>query len=330
MKTTTELSKQGEGYIFCSYGREKYLKDALVSIQTLRRYDTERPVALCCSSEHAELLEKWKLGGSVDHIEVIPKEHQSIVGFKHNLHQYMLYDYNMYLDSDMIWCKDPDPLWFSLKPYGYTITGHDSADVFYGAAKSARISLDILLRRRQRTLKRFGLTHLYRVQTGIMYAADQELTAEVDRLASEYLSRKDETHFVNRSNEAGRKLESCEWSLGMAMTALKLYVYPWFNGYESIQLDYIHKMVNHDNDFWEVQVKYYCNPFIYGLRGLKTKTMRTLLYSLFSALPRSQDHMWVTPYILHFGWKHQKKYFDRFAEQMWKEMTAEPPKVEKE
>lgn len=329
MDTSTKLSKQKEGYVFCSYGQQKYLKDALVSIRTLRRFDRKRPVTLCCSRGHADQLAEWDLLHMVDHIEVLPDEHQSIVGFKHNLHEYMFYDCNMYLDSDMIWCKDPDPLWYSLKPYEYTITGHESADVFYGASKSVRISSDILLGRRQRTLRRFGLTHLYRVQTGVMYAADKTVTAEVNRLATEYLSRKDETHFVSRSSEAGRRLESCEWSLGMAMSAMKLFVYPWFNGYESVQLDYIHDMVKHDEEFRDVKVKYYCNPFIYDLRGLKIKSLRTLLQGILSVLPRSRDHMWVTPYILHFGWKHQKEYFNRFAEVEWNKLTANLQKAGK-
>jgi len=310
-------SRDREGYIYCSYGKEKYLKSAFVSASTIRRYDEDRPIALMCSREHAALIDAWGFNDFFDQVNILDEEHQSIVGFKHNLHRYMPYDYNMYLDSDIIWCRHPDHLWHAFKPYGYTITGQDSADVFYGAPKNAKIFLDLLLRRRQRTLNKFDLHHLYRVQTGIMYASDYDLTKKVDDLATRYLRQKEETHFVSRTTEAGRSLESCEWSLGMAMTKLKLYVYPWFNGYESPQLDYIHGMVEHDDEYREVMVQHYSNPFIQQLRGLKSKALRKILLSIFSLLPRSMDHMWVTPYALHFGWKHQKEYYFDFADKHW-------------
>lgn len=317
MNPKTEPSQSSEGYVYSSYGKEKYLKSAFVSASTIRRYDNDRPIALMCSREHALLIDEWGLGDFFDKVDILDDAHQSIVGFKHNLHLYMPFERNMYLDSDMIWCRQPDALWQAFKPFGYTITGQDSADVFYGAPKNAKILVDLVLRRRQRTLKKFNMPHLYRVQTGIMYAADEDLTRKVDELAANYLKRKDETHFVSRTTEAGRSLESCEWSLGMAMTELKLYVYPWFNGYESPQLDYIHGMVEHDDEYHEVSVEHYLNPFIQAMRGLKSKALRKTLLTIFSILPRSMDHMWVTPYVLHFGWKHQKHYFFEFANRHW-------------
>lgn len=317
MNSETKSSQSGEGYVYSSYGKEKYLKSAFVSASTIRRYDTDRPIALMCSREHADLIDEWGLNNFFDRIEILDEKHQSIVGFKHNLHLYMPFDHNMYLDSDMIWCRNPDSLWHAFKPYGYTITGQDSADVFYGAPKNAKVFLDLILRRRQRTLKRFDLPHLYRVQTGIMYAADRDLTQKVDELAGKYLTHKDRTHFVSRTTEAGRSLESCEWSLGMAMSKLKLFVYPWFNGYESPQLDFIHGMVEHDRDYNNVLVQYYCNPFIQAMRGLKSAALRRTLLSIFSLLPRAMDHMWVTPYVLHFGWKHQKEHYFEFATRQW-------------
>jgi len=186
--------------------------------------------------------------------------------------------------------------------------------------------MDILLRRRQKTLKKFGLSHLYRVQTGIMYAADPGITEKVDRLAAGYLSKKDQTHFVSWTNEAGRSLESCEWSLGMAMSELKLFVYPWFNGYESPQLDFIDGLTKYDNDFRNVSCKYYCNPFMHGLRGIQPSKFRNFIKSLFFFLPRSDDHFWCTPYILHFGWSHQKSFFNAFAEREWERFKKEKVK----
>lgn len=316
-----------EGYIFTSYGKSKYLRDAIVSANTIRRYDTKRPIALYCSSEHVQKIDDYGLSGVFDVVEEIDEKFQSITGFKHNLHEFMPFDRNMYLDSDMIWCRNPDRLWHAFEPFPYTITGQESADVFYGAPKNIGVMMDILLRRRQKTLKRYGLTHLYRVQTGIMYAADQEMTKKVNDLAKKYLSEQDQTHFVSRTNEAGRTLESCEWSLGMAMTKLELFVYPWFNGMESPQLDFIHGMTKHDPDFSDVQCLYYCNPFMHGLRGIPSAATRKLILNLFYFMPRSRDHMWVTPYVLHFGWSHQKSYFNAFAEDEWAKLREEKERL---
>jgi hypothetical protein len=306
-----------EGYIFTSYGKKKYLKHAFVSASTIRRYDKKRPVALVCSKEHFDYINKNNLNAFFDRIEILSEEHESIVGFKHNLDQYMLFDRNMYLDSDMIMCRRPQNLWHRLLPYGFTITGQESADVFHGGHKSLNIFWDILFRRRQKTLKKFDISHLYRVQTGIMYASDLNLTQNILSKARYYFQNKKRTHFVSRINESGRKLESCEWSLSMAMSKLELYVTPWFDGYESPQLDFIEGLTTYDEYFTNVQCKYYCNPFIHGLRGLKSDFLRNVLLTLFSVLPRSMDHIWVSPYILHFGWKHQKKYYDEFARKQW-------------
>lgn len=318
MDTEVTSSHSREGYIYTSYGKEKYLKSAIISAHTVRRYDQQRPIALMCSREHAHTIEEWGLTDFFDVVNILDVKHQSIVGFKHNLHLYMPFEHNMYLDSDMIWCRDPESLWHAFRPYGYTITGQDSADVFYGAPKNAKIFFDLILRRRQRTLKKFNLPHLYRVQTGIIYAADKDLTKRVNDLASQFLNQKDETHFVSRTTEAGRSLESCEWSLGMAMSKLKLFVYPWFNGYESPQLDYIHGMVKHDVEYKEVYVQHYLSPFVQAFRGLKSNALKKILLSVFSLFPKSLDHMWVTPYVLHFGWKHQKDYFFNFVDHIWK------------
>ncbi len=313
--------KKPDGYIYSSYGAEKYLKDAIISARTLRRYDRNRPLALVCCEKHRELLKSYPFEHPFDHILTLETEHQSIVGFKHNLHHYMPFQRNLYLDSDMIWCRDPDKVWLALRPYPYTITGQESADVFFGAHKNIGILIDILLRRRQRTLKKFGLTYLARVQTGIIYAADPGVTRDVNLLASDLMKRKSETHFVSRKREKGRTLESCEWSLGMAVSRLNLFVYPWFNAQESIQLDFIRPLTIFNDDFTNVACKYYCNPFIHSLRGIKNNPIRKLLFSLFRVLPRSNDHIWVTPYVLHFGWRHQKNWFDEFAAREWHKLN---------
>lgn len=319
---TNREDKQPEGYVYSSYGSEKYVKHAIISALTLRRYDQMRPIALVCSQSHMKLIRSLTVEIPFDMIIQMDKDHQSIIGFKHNLHKYMPYQKNLYLDSDMIWCRNPDNVWLALKPFPYTITGQESADVFFGSHKSFSIVFDILLGRRQRTLRRLSLDYLARVQTGVMYAADYAITEKINRQADEFLDKKEQTHFVSRKKEKGRNLESCEWSLGLSVSKLGLFVYPWFNAQESIQLDFIHALTKRNRDFTSVQCKYYCNPFIHSLRGINNQLIRNSLLLLFRVLPRSRDHMWVTPYILHFGWGHQKKYYDEFVSNEWKKLTS--------
>lgn len=314
--------KQPEGYVYSSYGSEKYVKDAIISVLTLRRYDPIRPVALVCSHSHLKLIQNMPVENPFDMIVQMDEEHQSIIGFKHNLHLYMPFQRNLYLDSDMIWCRNPDNVWHALRPFPYTITGQESADVFFGSHKNFGIVFDILLGRRQRTLRRLSLDYLARVQTGVMYAADYAITEQVNRKASEFLDKKDQTHFISRKKEKGRNLESCEWSLGLAVTKLGLFVYPWFNAQESIQLDFIQHLTKRNRNFTSVQCKYYCNPFIHSLRGVNNQLARNFLFLLFGVLPRCRDHMWVTPYVLHFGWRHQKRYYDEFVSNEWEKLTS--------
>src|SRR5699024_10807038 len=136
----------------------------------LRRHDNERPVALVCVKKHKELLEEYHLAGLFDIIHVLDSERASIVGFKHNIHEYMIFQKNIYLDSDIIWCKNPDDLWRSFEPYEFTVTGTQVSDHFFGGAKNVGIIKDVILQKRRRTLDHFGLTYLSRVQTGLMYA----------------------------------------------------------------------------------------------------------------------------------------------------------------
>lgn len=312
-----------EGYIYTSWGDVKYLKHVVSSVVSLRRYDRKRPVALVCTEQQMMLLQEQQLEGLFDRILPIEKKHASITGFKHNLYKYMPFDRNLFLDSDIIWCRSPDPLWVSLSPYPFTITGVQRADNFFGAPKNIGVLRDILLRRRERTLRRFGLTYLSRVQSGMIYASDIKLTSRVCKLASDYLKKIDQTHFQSRLRESGRDEESCEWSLAMAMSRLNVPVYPWHLAHESPQLDYIEEYVEHDPDFEEVSCTYYSDPFVYNLRGLKQRWFRRILMAFAGLAPGKLDQMKVTPYCLHFGWLHQKQPFQEFSERTWKRLTAE-------
>lgn len=322
MKSIIKEKLGEEGYVYKSYGHPKYLKHVVASVSTLRRYDENRPVALVCTEKHRSILEKNNLTHLFDVIYDLHKEHTSIVGFKHNFYNYLFFDRTLFLDSDIIWCKNPDALWKSLQPYDFTITGNMIADNFFGAPKSGKVIIDVLLRRRQRTLKKFGLSYLSRAQTGMMYASDFTQTKKVCELAKDMLKQINETHFQSRIKEKGRTEESCEWSLAMAMAKLDIPVYPWLQGHNSPQLDYIEMLTEHDEDFEYVKCKYFSHRFVYSLRGLKKGWKKKLLMWFFSLYPSFGDYMMVTPYCLHFGWYHEKKPFLEFSERIWNRLQS--------
>lgn len=321
MLTTIKKDKKAkEGYIYVSYGHPKYLKHTLASVTSLRRYDKKRPIALVCSEKQRKILEEKGLDSIFDVLYPLPEEHASIVGFKHNIHHYLFFERNLFLDSDIIWCKNPDALWVSFSPYEFTITGNLISDHFFGSAKGLGVLKDIFLGRRRKTLKRFGLTYLSRVQSGMMYSSDYTTTKKVCELASEMLSRKDETHFKSRTMEQGRTMESCEWSLAMAMSKMNIPVFPWLQGHNSPQLDYIADLTEHDEDFQYVACKYYNDEFVYSLRGLKSSWLRNFIISIVRYLPGKGDYLITTPYCIHFGWYHEKKPFNTFAEKNWQKL----------
>jgi hypothetical protein len=311
-----------EGYVFHSYGPDRYVKHAVASVYTLRRHDPDRPVALFCPENHRALLERRGLDVHFDVLEDLPPRHQSIVGFKHHLHRFKPFDRSLFVDADMIWCRDPDPLWHQFAAFSFTATGLQNADHFFGGPKGLGVLVDMLLGRRRRTLRRFGLTALPRVQAGMIYAQDDDTTQEVAEHASYFLDHVDETHFRSRLNE-GRSEETCEWSLAMAMSGLDLQVYPWLQGRNSPQLDYIDALVEHDEVFREVTYRFYTSPFTYSLRGIPNEGLRDTLLALAEKMPRMGEYMTFTPYVLHFGWLHQKEPFYDFAERAWAHVTEE-------
>jgi hypothetical protein len=233
----------------------------------------------------------------------------------------MPFQQNLFLDSDIVWCRNPDPLWTRMSTYKFTITGTQTADIFFGGHKGLFVLADVLLQRRKKTLQKFGLSYLSRVQAGMIYTSDKSLTKRVSDAAKEYFSQKDATHFVSRTAEKGRNDESCEWSLAMAMSALNLQVFNWLNGYESPQLDYISDYTSHDSEFKKVNCLYYSNRFVYDLKGIRQPVVRKVLIKLISLLPGKGDHFYVTPYCLHFGWLKEKKVLNRFSEKSWIELT---------
>lgn len=317
-----EGKKQQEGYVYVSYGKEKYLGHVIASVYSLRRYDRYRPVAIVCDKGHVDLLKTTGLDQLFEVIHEIGPEHCSIVGFKHHTHRFLFFEKNLFLDSDIIWCKNPDRLWASLAPYPFTITGHLKADIFFGAPKGLAILKVILFGQRKKTLRTFGLNYLSRVQSGIMYSRDTELTRQVSEQASEYLRNIDQTHFQSRLKESGRNMESCEWSLAMAMSKLQLPVYPWMIGQESAQLDFISNYTEYDEDFKEVRCKFYTDGFVYSLRGLQQPWLQRFLTWIAGWSPGKSDFMMVTPYCLHFGWLHDKKPFLDFADRIYEGLKS--------
>lgn len=309
-----------EGYVFHSYGPDRYVKHAVASAHTLRRFDDDRPVALVCPEHHRALLERRRLDGFFDVVEDLAPKHRSITGFKHHLHEFKAFERSLFLDADMVWCRDPDPLWQQFGAFPFTATGQQNADHFFGGPKGPAVVLDILLGRRRRTLQHFGLTSLPRVQAGMIYAEDAEVTRNVCQAAAEFLDRGDETHFRSRLKE-GRNEETCEWSLALAMSKLGLHVFPWLQGQNSPQLDYIDGLTQHDPDFRDVSYTLYTNSFVYSLRGIPNANLRDFFLSVAEYLPGWGEYTVVTPYVLHFGWLHQKQAFEEFAERTWAQLT---------
>ena len=112
----------------------------------------------------------------------------------------------------------------------------------------------------------------------------------------------------------------------MAMSNMKLHVFPWFQGHNSPQLDFIEGLTEYDTDFNNVVCKYYSNRFVYMLRGLSNPTLKKFLIDFFSALPGKGDYMDVTPYVLHFGWLHHKQPFREFSARTWKKLIQNTQK----
>ncbi len=309
-------SRLPEGYVLHVYGAERFVEHAVASVLTLRRHDADRPVALYCTEAQKALLERHHLDVLFERVEVLPEAHRSIVGFKHHLYRFKPYDRALFVDADMVWCRDPEPLWQTLAAHAFTATGLERADAFFGGPKGAGILIDWLLDRRRRTMRAFGLTHLPRVQAGMIYAADDETTRTVCELAQNFLERRAETHFRSRLQE-GRTEESCEWSLAMAFSRLRLPVLPWLQGYTSPQLDFVEGFVQHDEAFEHVLVRYYADRFVFSLRGIQQPRLRDWVLKVAARLPGRGDYMDVTPYALHFGWKRHKEPYNVFAARTW-------------
>lgn len=314
------MSAPTEGYVLHTYGSERFVRHAVASVVTLRRYDSHRPVALYCPPDHRQSLEENGLDGLFQVIDELPPENRSIVGFKHHLDSFMPFDRCLFVDADVVWCRDPSQLWQQLGAYPFTATGQERADFFFGGPKGWRVVFDIILNSRRRTMERFGLTYLPRVQAGMIYAADPIVTRDVCRLASEYLDRRGETHFRSRLSE-GRSEESCEWSLAMAISRLGLQIFPWHQGWMSPQLDFVEGLTEYDAEFREVTCRYYTDRFVYSIRGLRNSHLRRILIGLFSRLPGRGDYQLIQPFALHFGWLHHKEPFRAFSERIWTNRT---------
>lgn len=309
-----------EGYVFHTFGSTRFLQHVVASVATLRRWDDHRPVALFAPAHHREALARSGLDSMFDVLEELPEQHQSVVGFKHNLHRFMPFARNLFVDCDMVWCRDPGPLWRQFAAYPFTATGVERSDFYFGGPKGLGVVIDYLLDRRRRTMRHFGLTYLPRVQAGVIYAQDRETTRQVCEAATGFLNRRAETHFRSRLKE-GRTEETCEWGLAMAMSSLGLSIVPWLQGHRSPQLDYVEGLTEFDDGFHDIKCKYYTDRLVYFMRGFPSRRMRDLLIRAFSRLPGRGDYIIVTPFVLHFGWLRYKDVFERFAERVWLEQA---------
>ena len=311
-----------EGYVLHTYGPEHYLKSAVASALTIRRYDSHRPIALFTDQSSVDRLRSLGLASLFSPLETLPEEHQSIVGFKHHLYHFHPFDRCLFVDADMIWCRDPDPLWKQLSAFEFTGTGVTSADFFFGAPKRAGVIIQFLTNQRRRTIRRFGVTYLPRVQAGMLYSGNLEECKRVCLEAEILLSRKAETHFHSRLDE-GRNEESCEWSFALAFARLKIPIFPWYQGRNTPQMDYIADFVEHDDNFDEVSCHYFSQSFANRLRELETPRIRDVLLRLYSSIPGKSDHMKITPFVLHFGWLKYKDIFNKLADRLWENAVAD-------
>jgi hypothetical protein len=107
------------------------------------------------------------------------------------------------------------------------------------------------------------------------------------------------------------------------MRELDLHVFPWLQGRNSPQLDYIGALVDHDPEFEDVTYRFYTSPFVYELRGIPNETLLNTLLGVAERMPRMGEYVEFTPYVLHFGWLHQKAPFNDFAERVWARLTDE-------
>src|SRR5262249_35581748 len=156
--------------------------------------------------------------------------------------------------------RNPDRLWMHLAPYSFTATGINLADAYFGGPKGAAVIWDWILNRRGTTLLHFELTHLPRLQAGMIYANADPITPAVAQSATNFPAQRYEHHCRSRLDE-GRKEESCEWSLAMARSTLRIPIFPWFQGYDSPQLDFVEGLTKHDPEFNQVVCKFYCDRF---------------------------------------------------------------------
>lgn len=307
--------------MYVVYGDVSYLKDAYASAITLRRHDKNRPIAIACEDAHRTFIKENNLS-IFDEVVLLKPEHRSIVGFKHNFYEYLIFDRTLFIDSDIVWCKNPDALWTQFSAFPFTATGNVLADIFFGAPKNLGIVFDFIANRRKRTLKRFDLSYLSRVQSGMMFGQDKDVTQQVCETAKEMLAKKAETHFNSRLNESGRNEESCEWSLALAMAKLNRPVFQWHQGMNSPQVDFIEDLTDYDPDFNSVIYRKFTHPFLYSLRGIKTGWVRKCLIHFFSIMPGWSDYVEFVPYCLHFGWYHQKEPFKVFSKKKWEHMLT--------
>ena len=322
------MANTSEGYVLHTYGSERHLQRAVASAATLRRYDIHRPIALYCPRRHRQLLERHRLEELFHVIEPLPSEHRSTTGFKHHLYAFKPFQRSLYVDANVAWCRDPEPLWTRLRTYDFTALGLDRAGALFAARRGLQGFGDLLINRRDRTLRYFGLSHLPEVDTGLVYAADDALTEQVCEAAAHFLSRQGETHFRSYYGD-GNPGEACAWSLAMAFSRLEIAILPKFDAYNSPQLNFEKGTTDFDPRFDHVRCRYYSSRMRRAARGAGSTPLRNALDFLASKLPGGSDYLEVTPYTLHFGGMDRRSPFDEFTARVWSALVKQERAVRK-
>ena len=111
----------------------------------------------------------------------------------------------------------------------------------------------------------------------------------------------------------------------MAMSTMRIPIFPWFQGYDSPQLDFVEGLTDFEPAFRQVVCKLYCDRVVYSLRSLASRPLRDALLTVFTSIPGKGDFMEVTPFMIHFGSLRYKQTFMDFAAWVWNDLVHRNP-----
>ena len=138
--------------------------------------------------------------------------------------KYWFFDQQIYLDSDILWCKHPNVLWKAFEPHNICAIGHPKAGGTFGYCYGKEYISNILLFKRKRTLRKFNLKGIPRISAIAIFSKNRDITASACQQARWFFTQKHLTHFNGGKNIRIDNEESCEWSMAMAWAKFHLSV----------------------------------------------------------------------------------------------------------